>query len=127
MKTMIAIPCMDTIQTEFARSLVMMRPVGYIRHAFLSCSLIYKSRNDLGKMAVSEGTDYVLWLDSDVVFPSSLMVDLMEIPGVALLVVSDNSSTRTPLVGRSEEQQKNYEYGRDVVIPEMILALAAEE
>lgn len=57
----------------------------------------------------------------------SLMVDLMEIPGVALLVVSDNSSTRTPLVGRSEEQQKNYEYGRDVVIPEMILALAAEE
>ena len=78
MKTMIAIPCMDAVQTEFARSLVQMRAAGYVRHAFLSCSLIYKSRNDLGKMAISEGTDFVLWLDSDVVFPSSLMVDLME-------------------------------------------------
>ena len=77
MKTMIAIPCMDTVQTEFAQSLVRMQPVGYVRHAFLACSLIYKSRNDLGRMAVSEDTDFVLWLDSDVIFPSNLMADLM--------------------------------------------------
>lgn len=78
MKTMIAIPCMDTVQTEFAQSLVNMRPVGEIRHAFESCSLIYKSRTDLGLLAIKEGADFVLWLDSDVIFPPDLMIDLME-------------------------------------------------
>ena len=78
MKTMIAIPCMDTVQTEFAQSLVNMRPVGEIRHAFESCSLIYKSRTDLGLLAIKEGAEFVLWLDSDVIFPPDLMIDLME-------------------------------------------------
>ena len=55
-----------------------------------------------------------------------LMTDLMEILGIALLVVSDNSANGTPLVGRTEEQQKQYVYGRDVVLPDMILTLAAE-
>ena len=77
MKTMIAIPCMDTVQTEFAQSLMRMKLVGDVQHAFLSCSLIYKSRNDLADMAVQANADYILWLDSDVVFPSTLMVDLM--------------------------------------------------
>ena len=55
-----------------------------------------------------------------------LMTDLMEIPGIALLVVSDNSANGAPLVGRTEEQQNQYVYGRDVVLPDMILTLAAE-
>lgn len=78
MKTMIAIPCMDQVQTEFAQSLCGMIPVGEIRHAFLACSLIYKARTDLGRMAIKEGADFVLWLDSDVVFPNSLLRDMME-------------------------------------------------
>ena len=53
-----------------------------------------------------------------------LMSDLFELPGIALLVVSDNSATGAPLVGRSEEEQKLYDYGRNTVLPEMILALA---
>ena len=78
MKTMIAIPCMDTVQTEFVQSLVRMKPVGEVQHAFLACSLIYKSRNDLAEMAIKSGADYVLWLDSDMVFNADLMVDLMK-------------------------------------------------
>ena len=77
MKTMVAIPCMDTVQTEFADSLLKLRPVGMMMHAFMPCSLIYKSRNDLGQIAIREKADYVLWLDSDMVFPTELLVDLM--------------------------------------------------
>ena len=55
-----------------------------------------------------------------------LMTDLFEVPGVALLVVSDNSASGVPFVGRTEEQQQQYEYGRNVVLPDMILTLAAE-
>lgn len=45
---------------------------------------------------------------------------LMDIPAVALLVVSDNSATGVPLVGRSEEVQRVYEYSRKVVLIDLI-------
>ena len=78
MKTMVAVPCMDTVQTEFADSLLKLRPVGLMLHCFMPCSLIYKSRNDLGQLAIREKADYVLWVDSDMIFPSDLLVDLIE-------------------------------------------------
>ena len=53
-----------------------------------------------------------------------LMADLLEIPTVALLVVSDNSATGAALVGRTEEEQEKYDYGRNEVLPEMILRTA---
>lgn len=55
-----------------------------------------------------------------------LMADLLEVDSVALLVVSDNSSTGIALVGRTEEEQKKYEEGRDRILPDMILAIAGE-
>lgn len=55
-----------------------------------------------------------------------LMTDLFEIPGIALLVVSDNSASGAALVGRTQEQQKQYDFGRNVILPDMILTLAAK-
>ncbi len=55
-----------------------------------------------------------------------LMTELFEIPGIALLVVSDNSASGAPLVGRSDKQQEKYDYGRNVVLPDMILSLAGK-
>lgn len=49
---------------------------------------------------------------------------LMEIPAIALLIVSDNSATGVPLVGRSEEIQKVYEYSRKVVLIDLIYKIA---
>ena len=47
MKTMICIPCMDTMPVEFVKSLINLVPRGEVVPEFLSCSLIYKARNDL--------------------------------------------------------------------------------
>ena len=55
-----------------------------------------------------------------------LMTELFEIPGIALLVVSDNSASGAALVGRTLEQQQQYDFGRNVILPDMILSLAAE-
>ena len=55
-----------------------------------------------------------------------LMTDLFELPGIALLVVSDNSASGAALVGRTDDQQKQYDYGRNIVLPDMIITLAAE-
>ena len=62
----------------------------------------------------------------DQIYSLGMMTDLFELPGIALLVVSDNSALGAALVGRTEEQQKQYDYGRNTVLPDMILTLAAE-
>ena len=50
---------------------------------------------------------------------------LMEIPTIALLVVSDNSATGVPLVGRSDAVQAIYEHSRCVILPDMICKIAS--
>ena len=77
MKTMVAVPCMDTVQAEFCESLCNMKRVGEVRHDFICCSLIYKARTDLGLLAIGSNCDYVLWIDSDMIFPDTLLVDLI--------------------------------------------------
>lgn len=48
------------------------------------------------------------------------LMNMIEKPSAILLVVSDNSCSGVPLVGRSQEQEDKYNYGRRVVLPELI-------
>ena len=52
------------------------------------------------------------------------LAELFEVPAVALLIVSDNSATGQPLLGRNEEQQKKYNDGRKIIIPDLIYKIA---
>ncbi|MBR6791337.1 MAG: hypothetical protein IKM31_10785 [Oscillospiraceae bacterium] len=56
-----------------------------------------------------------------------LLAGLMEIPAAALMIVSDNSASDQPLIGRTKSQQEKFDYGRTVVIPELICRLAKEK
>ena len=56
-----------------------------------------------------------------------LLADLLEVPAIALLVVSDNSSSGHPLVGRNEELKEKYNYGRKVIIPDLIYKISKEQ
>lgn len=49
---------------------------------------------------------------------------IMDIPAIALLVVSDNSATGVPLVRRSDEIQMKYERSRCQVLPDLICMIA---
>lgn len=49
---------------------------------------------------------------------------IMEIPAVALLVVSDNSATGVPLVGRSDEVQEVYDRARKEILIDLIYKIA---
>ena len=73
MKTLICIPCMDMVHTEFMKSLLGMRRVGETKITISCSSLIYDARNTMARRAVKEGFDRVLWLDSDMVFEPDLM------------------------------------------------------
>lgn len=77
MKTLIAIPCMDMVHTQFMRSLLQLTKVGEVGFALSSSSLVYDARNTLAKQAVDGGFDRVLWLDSDMDFKPDMFVNLM--------------------------------------------------
>lgn len=55
-----------------------------------------------------------------------LLADLLEVDAIALLVVSDNSILKQPLIGRNKELQEKYNYGRKVIIPELIYKIITE-
>lgn len=78
MKTLIAIPCMDQVPAVFAQSLATLRKVGECSVAMQIGSLIYTSRNKLAQKAIEIEADYVLWLDSDMVFPPDLLERMMD-------------------------------------------------
>ena len=67
MKTLIAIPCMDMVHTEFLRALMGLEISGEIQYTFAQGSLIYDARNQLAGVAIDGGFDRVLWLDSDMI------------------------------------------------------------
>lgn len=79
MKTLIAIPCMDHVPALFAQSLACMKPSAECQIAFQMGSLIYTSRNELAAYAMKNGYDYVLWLDSDMVFSPDLLDRMLQI------------------------------------------------
>lgn len=78
MKTYIAVPCMDEVDVQFMQSFMALMPVGEIRKGIVSGTLVYEARERLAADAVDKGSDYVLWLDSDMVFEPTLLLDLMK-------------------------------------------------
>lgn len=79
MNILIAVPCMDQVPAQFAQSLAMLDKGGNpVAIAFQVSSLIYTSRNELGQKAIEMGADYVLWLDSDMVFRPDTLIKLLE-------------------------------------------------
>ena len=77
MKTLICIPCMDKVDTLFMECMLRLNLPPDTDWAISRSSLIYDSRNNLAKMAVDGNFDVVLWLDSDMSFPSDLVHKLM--------------------------------------------------
>ena len=78
MRTMIAIPCMDQVQTDFFRSCVGLQLDGDIVWITCQSSLIYDARNNLSDIALRDGFDRILWLDSDMIFDPWLFQRLSE-------------------------------------------------
>ena len=68
---------MDEIDVGFVQSLMDLQTVGETKTYFLSGSLIYEARERLAAMAVNNGFDHILWLDSDQMFKPTLMIDFV--------------------------------------------------
>lgn len=77
-KTLIAVPCMDQVPAQFCQSLATLEKSGPTVVAFQVGSLVYSSRNNLAIQALKNEADYVLWLDSDMMFPSGVLRHMIQ-------------------------------------------------
>lgn len=77
MKTLVAVPCMDQVDSRFAQCLAMLEKVGDVAVSFSIGSLVYQSRNRLATEGMRMGADYILWLDSDMLFPADTLKRLL--------------------------------------------------
>ena len=78
MKVLIAIPAMDSVPTQFAWSLATLQKEQNTIVAFQISSLVYTARNELARGAIKMGADFVLWLDSDMVFEPDTLKRLLK-------------------------------------------------
>jgi hypothetical protein len=69
---------MDTVPTVFTQSLAMLQKVGDCAICMQVGSLVYDARNKLAEQAIKIGADLVFWLDSDMVFEPSTLVDMVK-------------------------------------------------
>lgn len=79
MKVFIAIPSMDTVPALFCQSLALLQRAGNTVVGFQVGSLVYNARNELAKQAIKSEADWVLWLDSDMVFEPNLLNRMLEV------------------------------------------------
>lgn len=68
MKTLIAIPAMDSVKTEFCGSLVAMQKPKDSEILIMQGSLVHAARNQAVWKAIKEGFDAIMWIDSDMTF-----------------------------------------------------------
>ena len=78
MKTLIAIPCLNMVHTEFMASIMGLEKVGNTRTAITYSTLTYDARNNIANAAMEDNFDRILWLDSDMTFQPDLMRRLTE-------------------------------------------------
>lgn len=78
-KILIAIPCMDMVSARFAQSLATLKKMNSCVVSFLIGSLIYDARNKLAGYAIEGEFDYVLWLDSDMVFRPDTLERMLKV------------------------------------------------
>ena len=75
-KTLIAVPCLDWMYTDFVEAWANMEKPEGTAFTFIKNTLIYNARNLIARQAVENGFDRVLWLDSDVVVEPDTLIRL---------------------------------------------------
>lgn len=79
MKVFIAVPSMDTLPALFCQSLALLQRAGDTKIGFEVGSLVYNARNNLARQAIKEEADWVLWLDSDMVFAPDTLQRMLKV------------------------------------------------
>ena len=115
MKTLIAVPCMDMNPVWFTYSLATLnKPKDWTpedcKLVMLSGSLVYESRNKLVKQAITSRADYMMWFDSDMIFPADTLEKMIKHMEDGYEIVSGlyfrRAAPFSPVLFKSYEEQE---------------------
>lgn len=95
MKILVAVPCLNMVDTDFAFSLACMQHDG-VAFAYSKSSLVYDGRNKLANNAIDGNFDRVLWLDSDMKFSPDTLHKFNADLDKGMEIVCGIYTTRTP-------------------------------
>ena len=99
-KVLIAVPCMDQLPAQFAHSLATLTSYGIedvqISVWFNLGSLIYTSRDQIAKRALSDEAELVMWFDSDMVFNPDTLIRMLKFIDAGADIVTGVYYRRTP-------------------------------
>lgn len=124
MRVFIAVPSMDTLPALFCQSLALLQRAGGTRIGFEVGSLVYNARNNLARQAVKEDADWVLWLDSDMVFAPDFLQRMMktcldnEIDFLTALAFRRKPPYTPTLFDRLEKTDKGASYTALMSVPD---------
>lgn len=76
MKTLIGIPCFETVYTDFMKSMLDVEKPEGACYTVVKNSLVYDARNIIALNAIGCGFDRVAWFDSDMKIPTDAMVQM---------------------------------------------------
>ena len=80
MKIFIAIPTMESVPVQFLGSMLQLKRQDVeVQFGIETGSLVYNARNSLARQAVKSEADWVLWLDSDMVFDPDLLDKMLTV------------------------------------------------
>ena len=96
MKTLIAVPCMDMVHSDFMASMVSLQKTADCSFTIVKNTLIHVARNVIARNAMEAGFDRIMWFDSDMVFPPDTLKRLSEDMEKGYDLVSGLYFTRKP-------------------------------
>ena len=74
-KVLVGMPTMGSMDIEAVKALMQLEHDGTVD--IISGSLVYDARDKIAMDALANEADYIMWLDSDVVYPSNIIKKLM--------------------------------------------------
>ena len=96
MKTLIAVPCMDMVHSDFMESLVNLQKQDETSWTMVRDTLIHEARNIIAANAIKAGFDRIMWFDSDMKFAPDTLIKLSQAMETGLEFVSGLYFTRRP-------------------------------
>lgn len=76
MKTLIAVPCMDMVHTEFMQAMIALEKPEDTSFTVVKNTLISVARNTIARNAIEAGFDRIMWFDSDMNVPRDALMKL---------------------------------------------------
>ena len=102
---------MDSNPVGFTHSLAALDKTGDCVLSMLSGSLIYESRNKLAKQAITQQADYIMWLDSDMIFPKDTLTRMIQHMEDGYEIVSGlyfrRAAPFSPVLFKSYKEEEN--------------------